>query len=75
MKKHDQIEKGLGSRVVKNLTEDFHGKWQRVYFDNCFTSKGLLCDLEAVGLFGIGTARQDQKNFPPQLNKRKFKNR
>lgn len=74
-KKGDQIEKGLGARVVKNLMEDFHRKWYRVFFDNFFTSKALLCDLEAVGLFGIGTARSDRKNFPPQLKKRKFQNR
>ena len=54
--KKESTEKNLGARVVKDLTRDFQKKWYRVFFDNFFTSMALLCDLEAVGLYGCGTA-------------------
>lgn len=66
-KKGNRAEKGLGARVVKDLTKDFQGKWHYVFFDNFFTSKALICDLEAVGIYGMGTARTDRKFFPSQL--------
>ena len=59
-KKGNTVEKNLGARVVKDLTKDFQCKWHRVFFDN-FTSKALICDLEILGIYGIGTAR---KGFP-----------
>ena len=65
----------MGGRVVKDLTFDFQHRWHRVYFDNFFTSKSLLCDLEQVGLYGIGTARSDRKFFPEALKKPKLNNR
>ena len=65
------MERGLGSRVVKDLTNDFQGKWHKIYFYNFFTSKSLVCDLEEVGLYGIGTAGTDRKHFPEQLKKPK----
>ena len=45
--------------MVRDLTEDFQGKWHRVYFDNFFTSKTLLCQLKHVQIYGCGTARLD----------------
>ena len=72
-KKCDQVERWLGSRVVKELTNYFQGKWHKIYFDNFFTSKYLVCDLEEVGLYGIGTARTDRKHLPEQLKKNKVK--
>ena len=74
-KKGPNPEKNLGERVVKGLTKDFHGRWHRVYFDNFFTSKKLICDLEVVGLYGCGTARKDRKGFPEDLKNAKFKTR
>jgi len=68
-KKGNRTEHNLGSRVVKELTSDFQNKWHHVFFDNFFTSKALLCDLEAVGLYGCGTARKDRKHFPADLKK------
>ena len=44
--KKSTAEKNLGQRVVKDLTMDFHNAWHWVYFDNFFTCKNLLCDLE-----------------------------
>ena len=54
-------ERGLGARVAKDLSQDFHGKWHHYsYFNNFFTSKQLLCDLESRGTYGCGTARKDR---------------
>ena len=39
-----------------------------MYFDNFFTCKALLCDLEQLKTYGIGTARTDRKHFPEDLN-------
>ena len=71
---NNTTEHNLGSRVVKDLTSDFQHKWHRVFFDNFFNSKTLLCDLEAVGLYGCGTARKDRKHFPTELKNAKITN-
>ncbi len=60
-RKEGGIEKRLGTAVVLRLTKDFHDKWHRVYFDNFFTSKALLCSLESVGVYGCGMCRRDRK--------------
>ncbi len=74
-KKGNTPEQNLGSRVVKELTSDFQHRWHRVFFDNIFNSKQLLCDLEAVGLYGCGTARKDRKHFPSNLKQAKLRSR
>ena len=47
------VERGLGARVVKDLSRDFHGKWHHLYFDNFFTSSPLalmvVVQLERTG--------------------------
>ena len=73
--KKEHAERGLGARVVKDLSCDFEGKWHRLYFDNFFTSKRLLCDLESVGTYGCGTARRDRQGFPVDLKNPKLKER
>ena len=73
--KKDHAERGLGARVVKDLSFDFQGKWHHLLFDNFFTSKKLLCDLESVGTYGCGTARRDRLGFPEQLKNPKLKKR
>ena len=71
-RKDNTTEQGLGASVVKELTHDFQGRWHFVYFDN---SKALLCDLEAVGLYGCGTCEVDRKLFPAALKKPQLKKR
>ena len=66
-KKGNTVEHGLGGRVVKDLTTNFQHKWHRVYIDNYFNSKSLLCDLEKHGIYCCGTIRSDRKGFPAQL--------
>ena len=68
-------EYGLGERVVRDLTLDFQGKWHTAFFDNFFTSKKLLCDLESSGIYGCGTARKDRRGFPEALKKPNLKKR
>ena len=74
-KKGNAVESGLGARVVKELTTDFQHRWHKVFFDNFFTSKALLCDLEEVGIYGCGTARTNRKFFPEVLIKPKLRTR
>ena len=60
-------EKNLGTRVVKTLTEPLKGKFHHKYFDNFFTNKQLMTELEENGVYVCGTARKDRKGFPDQL--------
>ena len=60
-KKGNTVEQGLGARVVKTLTSDLKGKHHLIYFDNYFTSLGLLEDLEKDKIYECGTARKDRK--------------
>jgi hypothetical protein len=66
-KKDGATEHNLGARVVKDLTKDFQGKYHTVFFDNFFTSWALIQDLEDDGIYSVGTARKDRKQFPQQL--------
>ena len=52
---------------MKDLSSDLHGKWHHLYFDNFFTSKKLMCDLESSGTYGCGTVRKNWKGFPEEL--------
>ena len=74
-KQNNSVEKGLGKRVVKDLTGDLKGKNHHVYFDNFFTSLDLIVDLEKDGIYSCGTARKDRKGFPPELKKPALSNR
>ncbi len=76
-KKSTGTELGLGTRVVLDLTKDFQHKWHRVYCDNFFTCKALLCKLEEVGIYGCGTTRSHRKGFPKSLvtKSKQFKSR
>ena len=74
-KQNNQVETGLGSRVVRSLSADFHGKYHHIIFDNYFTGYQLLEDLLEVGAYGCGTARKDRRGFPQSMKTLKFKNR
>ena len=43
----EQREEGLGTHVVKSLTNDLKHKYHHVHFDNCFTSFQLEQHLES----------------------------
>ena len=71
----DTAEKGLGARVVKDLTSNLRGKYHHAFFDNFFTSVDLLVDLEKEGVYACGTARKDRRGFPTALKKPSLPNR
>lgn len=66
-KKGNAVEHGLGSSVVKHLSEDLHHTHRHLYFDNLFSSVDLLLDLFRVGLYGCCTFRSNRKGFPKDL--------
>ena len=60
-------EKGLGSRVVKELTADLHHRNHHVYCDNFFSSFQLFSDLFSDGIYASGTIKSNRKEFSPTL--------
>ena len=57
-------EKGMVSRVVKDLVGPFEGFNHVVYMDNFFTSGPLVQDLAENKIYVAGTIRQTSKGFP-----------
>ena len=66
--KEKSSEKGLGSRVVKELTADLHHRNHHVYCDNFFSSFQLFSDLFSDGIYACGTIKSNRKEFPPTLS-------
>ncbi len=66
-KVRNEIQKGLGANTVMKLTEDIHGHYHHIYFDNFFTGIDLLLNLLRNGTYACGTVRQDQKGYPSSL--------
>ena len=50
-------EHRLDYNVVTNLTDNLHGSFRHIYFDNFFTSITLLQNLLSNDLYGCGTVR------------------
>ena len=65
--KADEVEGGLGKRVVLDLATKLEGKKYHLYFDNFFCSVSLLTTLLQRGLYACGTTRQNYKEFPTAL--------
>ena len=77
-KKSNTTQKNLGATVVKTLTRAYTNTYRHIYFDNYFTSIGLLLDLLKFGLYACGTMRADRRGFPEKLKsvaKKGFKER
>nr|XP_022910744.1 piggyBac transposable element-derived protein 3-like [Onthophagus taurus] len=69
--KTDGVEKGLGAKVVKNLTQhliDNNIKNVHVTFDNFFTDNKLLEYLYEHNIYATGTVRRHREGLP-QLTK------
>ncbi|KAK7474848.1 hypothetical protein BaRGS_00033920 [Batillaria attramentaria] len=61
-------ERGLGHRVVTDMTVPLQGTQAQVYFDNFFTSEKLLTDLANLNIQACGTVRQDRcHDVPPRI--------
>ena len=69
----DNTERGLGECVVLQLTEQFHNKNYRVFFDNFFSSPALFSELLAHNLYACGTVRCDRLNL--QIGEHQFQQR
>ena len=66
-KKLDNNGKGLGHRVVENLTQDLHKRNNHVYFDRCFTFVALIQDFLINGVYACSRVRQNRKEFQQDL--------
>ena len=71
-------EKGLGARVVKELTRSLVGKNYHIFCDNFFSGVDLFADLQKDGIYACGTLRSNRLYFPNDLKavvKKGLKNR
>lgn len=71
------VEKSLGSRVVKKLTEGYSGKNHQLFFDNFFNSVELMEYLKDKGICAVGTVNISRRHMPifkpdKQLNRGEF---
>ena len=66
--KEKSSEKGLGSRIVKELTADLHHRNHHVYCDNFFSSFQLFSDLFSDGICVYSTIKCNRKEFLPTLS-------
>ena len=60
-------EKGMVSRVVKDLVGLFEGFNHVIYMDNFFTSGPLVEELAKSKIYVVGTIRQSSAGFPDSL--------
>lgn len=67
----DDVEKSLGSRVVKDLTRSLVGKYHTIYFDNFFNSVELMKNLHDDAILACGTFRKGRKDMPNDLKEDK----
>ena len=67
--KEKSSEKGLGARVVKDLTRKITHRNFHIYCDNFFTSPILFHDLLNDGIYACGTVRSNRAGFPDDLKK------
>lgn len=58
---------GLGERVVLSLTERYWGHNRKIYFDNYFTTVGLLEKLKNQKTLACGTIQRDRLGLPKDL--------
>lgn len=72
-KEGNVAEKGLGERVVRDLTREIWGKYHHIYCDNYFTSINLFQDLFDNLTYACGTIRTNRKGIPPAIAKAKLK--
>ena len=68
----DQVEVGLGGRVVKRLCQQPELKQVHVAFDNFFSSSSLMEDLRAREIYTTATVWPNRKGLP-LLAKRRAK--
>ena len=62
--KTNEVERNLGKRVVRDLTQPICGKNHILYMDNYFSSYNLFKFLEVQKIFSCGTVNMSRKNLP-----------
>lgn len=72
-KEGNVVEKGLGERVVRDLTRDIWGHFHHVYCDNYFTSVPLFRELLDNKTYACGTIRTNRRGLPQAVTKAKLK--
>ncbi|GFU54491.1 piggyBac transposable element-derived protein 4 [Trichonephila clavipes] len=65
--KTEEVERNLGERVIRNLSQKLLGKNHVLFFDNYFTSYDLLKHLETQNIIACGTMNMSRKNLPKNL--------
>ena len=60
-------ERGLASRVVKDLMENYQGLGHHLYVNNFYTSHKLFKDLLEAGTLACGTVRSNRKGFRAEV--------
>lgn len=66
----DEVEVGLGGRVVKRLCQQLELKQVHVAFDNFFSSPSLMEDLRAKEIYTTATVRPNRKGLPVLAKRR-----
>ncbi|XP_033741890.1 piggyBac transposable element-derived protein 4-like [Pecten maximus] len=72
-RENNVVEKGLGERIVRDLTRDIWGNYHHVYCDNYFTSVPLFSELLENKTYACGTIRSNRQGIPPAVAKAKLK--
>ena len=60
-------EKGLGGKIMKQLTDDLKNTYWHVCFDNFSASVDLALDLHRAGLYSCATLRTNRRHYPGDL--------
>ena len=68
-------EDGLGSRVVKAMTEPLLGRGNHIYMDNFFSRTSLAVYLKQKNTYTIGIVRTSSKGWPTELKNTQALNR
>ncbi|GFV56862.1 piggyBac transposable element-derived protein 4 [Trichonephila clavipes] len=64
--KTEEVERNLGERIIRDLSQKLLGKNHVLFFDNYFTYD-LLKHLEALNITSCGTVNMSRKNLPKNL--------
>ncbi|CAH1998105.1 unnamed protein product [Acanthoscelides obtectus] len=67
------VEHSLGEKVILGLTENFQQKNYLLFFDNFFTSYGLLKILKERGIHACGTVQSNRKHLPKMIEDKRLK--
>ena len=62
-------EQALGSRIVKDVSQDILGKGYHLFFDNYVSSPALACELLTQKTYCTATVNSNRKNLPQLFKK------